>query len=111
MHEMALAEGIVQLVEEAASGCARVRAVYLEIGDLAAVEQDALRFCFESVAEHTAAQDARLEITRVEGRGRCRECGNESRIAALYDACPACGSYRVEVIAGDEMRVRELEVE
>ena len=111
MHEMALAESIVQLVDEAAQGCARVRAVYLEIGRLAVVEKDALRFCFESVAQHTAAQGARLEIVDIDGLGRCTECGSELRIAALYDACPFCGSYRVEVISGDEMRVRELEVE
>lgn len=111
MHEMALAEAIVQLVDEAAQGCARVRTIYLEIGRLAAVEQDALRFCFESVAQHSAAQGARLEIVDVDGCGRCSECGGEVPIAALYDPCPLCGSYRVEVVSGDEMRVKELEVE
>jgi hydrogenase nickel incorporation protein HypA/HybF len=32
-------------------------------------------------------------------------------VAARYDACPQCGGYAVEVTAGTEMRVKELEVE
>jgi hydrogenase nickel incorporation protein HypA/HybF len=28
-----------------------------------------------------------------------------------FDACPQCGSYQVQVTAGDEMRLKELEIE
>ena len=50
MHEMSLAMGILQIVEEAAreQRFGRVRSVWLEIGDLAAVEADAMRFCFDA---------------------------------------------------------------
>ena len=51
MHEMSLAEGIIQLVEDAAraDGCNKVKVIWLEIGQLAAVEKEALRFCFDAV--------------------------------------------------------------
>jgi hydrogenase nickel incorporation protein HypA/HybF len=28
-----------------------------------------------------------------------------------FGACPECGQYHVQMVAGDEMRVKELEVE
>ena len=47
MHEMSLAEGILQIVEDTAraNAAARVRSVLLEIGALSHVEEQALRFC------------------------------------------------------------------
>ena len=113
MHEMSLVEGIVQLVEEAAraDGCARVKAVWLEIGQLAAVETEALRFCFDAVAHDTIAKGARLEIIDLPGQGWCMQCEATVAIAARYEACPVCGGYQIQVTGGDTMRVKELEVE
>ena len=64
MHEMSLAESILQIVEETARSSAadQVRAVRLEIGTLSHVERDALRFCFDAVTRGTLADGARLEI-------------------------------------------------
>jgi len=113
MHEMSLAEGIVQLVEDAVrtDGCTRVKAVWLEIGQLAAVEKEALRFCFDAVARDTVAEGARLEIIETPGQGWCMKCEGNVAVAALYEACPVCGSYQIQVTGGDAMRVKELEVE
>jgi hydrogenase nickel incorporation protein HypA/HybF len=113
MHEMSLAEGIVQLVEDTvrADGCTKVKAVWLEIGQLAAVEKEALRFCFDAVTRDTVAEGARLEIVDMPGQGRCVQCAANVSVTALYEACPVCGGYQVQVTGGNEMRVKELEVE
>ena len=57
MHELALCEGVLQALEEQAEAqCfTRVHAVWLEIGALAAVEPEALRFNFEVVVRGTLA--------------------------------------------------------
>jgi hydrogenase nickel incorporation protein HypA/HybF len=113
MHEMSLAEGIVQLVEDAVrtDACIKVKVIWLEIGQLAAVEKDALCFCFDAVARDTVAQGARLEIIEIPGQGQCTKCEAEVAVAALYEACPVCGNYQIQVTGGDAMRVKELEVE
>lgn len=113
MHEMSLAESIVQLVEDAAraEGCRKVRAVWLEIGELAAVEKEALRFCFAAVARDTVADGARLEIVVTPGSGWCSKCSSSIAVSTLYDPCPICGSYQIQLTGGGEMRVKELEVE
>lgn len=113
MHEMSLAEGVLQIIEDAAhkQGFTRVKTVWLEIGQLACVEPESLRFAFDVVARGSIAQQARLEIIGRAGRGQCVKCSLEIPLAALYEACPGCGSYEIRVTGGDEMRVRELEVE
>ena len=113
MHEMSLAESVLQLIEDAAckQKFTRVKTVWLEIGQLACVEKEAMRFCFDEAMRDSIAQHARLEIVETAGRGQCGKCSLEFPINALYEACPGCGSYQVRVTGGDEMRVKELEVE
>lgn len=113
MHEMALAEGVLQIIEEQAKqqNFARVKAVWLEIGQLSSVEPEAMRFCFDAVVRDTIADGARLEIVIVDGGGQCMNCGQTVKLQAVYDACPACGGYPVNPVSGTEMRIKELEVD
>lgn len=113
MHEMSLAEGIRQIVEDAAraQGFRRVKTVVLEIGALSAVEPEALAFCFDAVMQDSIADGARLQMERLPGQGWCMQCACNVPISALYDPCPQCGSYQVQPTGGTEMRVKELEIE
>ncbi len=113
MHEMSLAEGVLQLIEDAAreQHFARVTMVCLEIGALSSVERESLAFCFDAVTRSSIAEGACLEILEVPGSGWCLPCGRAVAMAELYDACPHCGGYQVQVTGGTEMRVKELEVE
>ena len=113
MHEMSLAEGILQLIEDSArkEGFQRVSAVWLEIGELAGVEVEAMRFCFDAVVRDSIADGARLEIVAVPGSGWCMQCAETVPIAETLSPCPRCGEYGLRVTGGTEMRVRELEVE
>lgn len=113
MHEMALAEGIRSIVDEAVArqGLGRVKAVVVEIGVLSAVEVGALAFCFEAVMKGGAAEGARMDVVRVDGQGWCLDCAQTIMINRLYDPCPLCGGYHVQPTGGTQMRVRELEVE
>ena len=60
MHEMSLAEGIRQIVEDAgrAQGFRKVKTVVLEIGQLSSVEPEALAFCFDVVMKDSIADGA-----------------------------------------------------
>jgi hydrogenase nickel incorporation protein HypA/HybF len=109
---MSLAEGIVGVIEESAraQGFSTVRTVWLEIGRLAAVEVEALRFSFDVVKRGTVADGAELEIIDVPGTAWCMQCSDSVEIAQRGDECPRCGSYQLQVSGGDAMRVKELEV-
>jgi hydrogenase nickel incorporation protein HypA/HybF len=113
MHEMSLAEGVLQVVEETAmrEKAQRVKLIVLEIGRLAAVEPEALRFCFAAVADGSVAQGAALEIIEVPGTGWCMACSATVAMEEIYGTCPHCGSHQLRANAGTEMRVREVEIE
>ena len=112
MHEMSLAESVQQIIEEHArtEGFSRVLAVRLEIGMLAGVEPEALRFCFEAAMLGSMAEGARLEIVETPGSGWCRRCDVTVPMAERYSACPHCGGYELQPNGGTEMRITELEV-
>lgn len=113
MHEMSIAEGILQLIEETArqEQAQRVTVVVLEIGQLASVEVESLRFCFDAVVRDSVAAGARLEIVETPGRGWCLDCNQSVPLSEKLSGCPLCGGFRVQVTGGTEMRVKELEVE
>jgi hydrogenase nickel incorporation protein HypA/HybF len=113
MHEMSLAEGILRIIEDQSRTFSfdRVRTVFLEIGALANVEIEALRFAFEAVTRDSVADGAGLEIETLPGEGWCLECIRSVPLAAMYAACPQCGGYQVRVTGGTEMRVKELAVD
>jgi hydrogenase nickel incorporation protein HypA/HybF len=113
MHEMALAESIVDLVREQAGrdAFARVRTIRLSIGVLSHVEPRALEFGFDVVAKGTVAQGARLAIDRPTGTGWCIDCNEAIDVAARGAECPRCGGHKWMLTGGDEMRVVELEVD
>jgi hydrogenase nickel incorporation protein HypA/HybF len=112
MHEMALCEGIIQIVEDEARrrSFSKVKAVYLEIGALSHVAPEAMKFCFDAVAARTVADGAALEIIATPGRAWCMACSRDVEIKQRYEPCPSCGGYQLQVTAGEEMRVRELEI-
>jgi hydrogenase nickel incorporation protein HypA/HybF len=112
MHEVALAEGVLRIVERAAraSAAARVRTVRIELGALAHVEPESLAFCFDAVTRGSVAEGATLEITRTAGVAWCMPCGGRIALARLGDACPRCGSHQLQVLEGEEMRVREIAI-
>lgn len=112
MHEMSLMESVLEIVEDEArkAGAASVTVVKLVIGELSSVEPEAMAFCFEAVVGGTIAEGARLEIERVPGLGWCLDCCETVALNERFGACPKCGNFRVQMTAGDDLRVGELEV-
>ncbi|WP_456404684.1 hydrogenase maturation nickel metallochaperone HypA [Thiolapillus sp.] len=110
---MSLCEGVVQVLEDSArqQGFRTVKTVWLEIGALSGVEIEAMRFSFDVIKKGTLAEEARLEIVEVPGQAWCLPCAKNVTINQRFDACPDCGSYQLQVTGGEELRVKELEVE
>lgn len=113
MHEMSLCESVLQILEDNArsQGFHRVKTVWLEVGGLSGVEIEAMRFSFGAVTRGTLADSAKLEIIEVQGGAWCMPCAKTVPLKQRFDACPDCGSYQLQVTGGEEMKIKELEVE
>lgn len=113
MHEMAICLGVIQIVEEEVRhrSFSRVRSVCLEMGALSHAAPEALRFCFAAVATRTVAEGALLNIVELPGVAWCMSCSKSVEIGRRDECCPCCGSYQLQVTAGEQMRVKELEID
>jgi hydrogenase nickel incorporation protein HypA/HybF len=110
MHELSLTQSVVDICQENAGG-RRVLSVTIQIGELSGVVPEALEFCFEACCRQTQMEGARLQIERIGATALCLDCATTFPLATLFDPCPTCGSCRRQILTGEEMRVKELEVE
>jgi len=114
MHEMSLTEGVVRILEDQAAehGFTRVKTVWLEIGELSTVVPESMEFCFDAVARgNPLTAEAKLEIIRVPGAAWCMDCSKPVHVTSRVDLCPDCGGAKLTVTSGEEMRIKEMEVE
>lgn len=110
MHEMSIAQSIVDLAEEQARnrGSLAVEELELEIGRLAGVELQTLAFALESAVKGSMLEQATIIRHIIEGEGQCIDCGHTFPMEALFASCPECGSYCVKIIKGKELRVKSI---
>lgn len=108
MHELALTETIVSAVSERLAG-RRAALLRLQIGTLSGVVPEAVRFCFDVCAQGTVLEGAALDIEEIPARARCGDCHNEVEIPDSIPLCP-CGSADLTLLAGQELRIKEVEL-
>ena len=109
---MAIAESVLEIVLATARGsaAARVSTVWLELGALSQVEVRALAFCFDAITRGSVAEGAALEIVTLPGEAWSMPCADRVALATLGEPCPRCGSFQLQVLSGEEMRVKEIAI-
>jgi hydrogenase nickel incorporation protein HypA/HybF len=118
MHELAIAEGLVERATEAAreAGAERVEELRVELGSATHLVADQLTFCIEAIGEGTPAAGASVTVDPVPARGVCA-CGWRGELATLSDTvagapdrrCPDCGAG-VKLTQGRECRLASITV-
>ena len=112
MHELSLAEGILDIVRQYAPGerAAQVTGVRVRVGRLSSVVPDSLAFCFEAIVSGTPYGSARLDIERVPTACQCETCHLEFDTEDMDFTCPSCASERVTIVGGTDLQVVHLEL-
>lgn len=109
MHELSIAEAVVDMVRERTDG-RTVRCVRLRVGRLAGVVPESLEFCFQLASAGTPLEGADLDIEQPVGAAHCRTCRQDFVLEDLILLCP-CGSADVEVVTGQELMVASVRVQ
>ncbi len=86
MHELSIAEAVVDMVLERTGGRS-VRCVRIKVGRLAGVVTESLEFCFELATAGTRLEGATLEIDQPAGAAQCRSCGQDFEQRDLILLC------------------------
>lgn len=113
MHELALAQSILDAVArelEAYPGATPLR-VGVRVGALAAVDVDALRFCFEIALRGSKWPLLKLDAEVLQAEAHCLVCGHRTRAESTVMDCERCGSTQTVMHGSDELDLTSLEVE
>ena len=113
MHELSIATSVLEAVTietRRYPGC-RPRRVGLRIGELAGVDPESLRFCFQALVRDTELHEIELEIQSCPRRQRCLGCRLEFTVRDYDFQCPQCGNLQTDCVSGDELELAYLEVE
>ena len=112
MHELSICNSLVIQVEQIAAQnhAGRVARIELEIGPLSGVEPDLLRRAYPLATAGTIAADAELVIDIPDVVVYCTQCESESSVAANRLLCSHCGDYRTQIVSGEELILKRLEL-
>jgi hydrogenase nickel incorporation protein HypA/HybF len=113
MHEMGIANSVLDAVRSEMlryPGSSPCR-VGVRVGEMAAIDEDALRFCFEAMVHETDLESLELRIEVCPRRHRCQLCGREFVVHDYDSRCPQCASFETSCISGDELELAYLELE
>ena len=113
MHELSVTESILDIATRYATGAnaARVTDVYLVIGQLSSIVDDSVQFYWEVISANTLCDGALLHFQRIPARMRCLDCQEEFELTSQLEPCPACGNFRLAVIAGEEFYMDSIAIE
>jgi hydrogenase nickel incorporation protein HypA/HybF len=113
MHEMGIANSVLDAVRTEMTRYPESypTKVGVRIGEMAAIDPEALRFCFDAMIQETDMASLELDIEICPRRHRCLTCGHEFVVCDYDSSCQQCTSLVTTCISGDELEFAYLEVE
>jgi hydrogenase nickel incorporation protein HypA/HybF len=111
MHEVSIARDLLERIEgNLGSDRARVVRIAIDVGSAAGIVMESLRFAFEVVARGSRAEGAELSMTTMPARSRCSRCATPFEFEGMIGNCPSCGCLGGELLSGNEIILRTIEV-
>lgn len=120
MHELSMAQGIINAVLETAeaNNATEVNEVTIEVGRLAMINPEQLQFILGVLIENTIIEDAEINFEEIPAEIDCLDCDFQGE-AILDDSdhyaplvkCPKCDSLSVEILNGKDIVVKNIVIE
>lgn len=112
MHELSIAQAIVESAEQELEAGQRVLSLCLQLGALSGVVEEALRFSFDLATQDTPLAGCQLEVENVPVTLYCHPCRRPYQPAELFRLiCPDCGQVSSDLRSGKEILITAMEVD
>ncbi len=120
MHEYSISAEIVKTVLDTAekNDGKKVVSVQLEIGELALLNVEQVKFWIDELFKGTVAEGAKVRVKKIKAEIECTACGyrggptsdlkNAANHLTLL-SCPTCGSFQVDLKKGRECLLRRIQ--
>ncbi|MBI9060507.1 MAG: hydrogenase maturation nickel metallochaperone HypA [Marinilabiliaceae bacterium] len=113
MHELTLANNILQIINQQATlqndGC--VREVEVVVGELSGVMIEALKAALQAVIKGTNYENTLFNLTEVKAIAECTNCSAKVNMETLYSQCPQCHNMHLDIMQGKELFVKSITFE
>jgi len=113
MHELSVAQNIIEIVEEHAKKlhALTVSEVELDIGMVSGVVPETLEFAMDVAVKNTMLEGAKIKIHVIQAKAKCCQCNQDFKMDDIYTLCSHCGSLQFEIIQGKELKVKSIKIE
>ena len=114
MHELGIVFYIIRDVKKVAeeNGVSRVSAVVMNIGEVSTVVPDYLTDCWRWAADkEEVLKGCELKVNIIPAVTRCEDCGEEYETVRYGKECPRCHGGNTFLVCGNEVEIKEIEVQ
>jgi hydrogenase nickel incorporation protein HypA/HybF len=112
MHETAVAQSLLEIIaQESQSRHARPVRAKMSCGELNAINDEALSFAFEALAQGTPCEGMTLEIEHKALQAKCKTCGDVFVLEWTNAECPNCGGGDFELLPDAPLLLEQIEFE
>jgi hydrogenase nickel insertion protein HypA len=110
MHELSLAQNIVEIIHQhvAENDLPDVVSVKILVGECSGIVAESLAFSFSALVNETLLRNARLIIQKNPFAVYCNTCKQKSSNEWGMNLCVWCGSTDCEILSGTEMHIVEI---
>ncbi|SMB92690.1 hydrogenase nickel incorporation protein HypA/HybF [Desulfonispora thiosulfatigenes DSM 11270] len=111
MHELAIAQNLLDIVCKAAedNSLVKVNKISIIAGEVNSIVPDALEFGFLVSAEGSIAEKAKIVYTELPAVIKCKKCEETFPWKENGYSCPKCFHEQGEMIQGNELYIDYIE--
>jgi Zn finger protein HypA/HybF involved in hydrogenase expression len=110
MHELSIAESILELARRHVPPGERLVAVTVRAGPLRAIDESAMSLAWRATTDNTAYDGCLLKLQQLPWRLRCPRCQRVWQHTDRFAVC-SCGCETPAAIGGDELDLTSINVE
>ena len=110
MHETMVAESLMEIIaEQAKKNNAKPVTAKISCGTLNPVNDQVLRFAFESITKDTLCEGVKLHIEHKPIKARCKDCDRNFDVDLSRPECPKCSGDDFELLPDAPLMLEEIE--
>lgn len=113
MHELGIATDIINAAIATAkqNNAKEVHSVTVEVGELALVNPEQLKFMYEVLTEDNLLKGSELIMMMLPAETECTNCGYKGPVEDKSTcACPKCG-LTLKIVSGRDICLKNMEIE
>ena len=113
MHELSIAQNILEIVEENAkiNKLTIISEEEIDVGAISGIVPESLEFAMDIIKKDTFLKNAEIKINIIQAKAKCIKCDATFYTEDIYSICLKCGSYELDFIQGKELKVKSIKGE